>query len=341
MSLLMKEGRPDDRFSWRNSCSEGNEAPASLTLRERSSSVTLCSAVERNYHYSVERNRELIPPDTDMFRVMDGAGDGIPGVFVDQMADRILVSTRGCSIPADLESELRDTGLPVFHKKLEQNQKEAPVQIAGPLLPLQFTALEQGVRFKIDMSAGYSQGIFLDQRDHRRRVREKSAPGMRVLNTFAYTGAFSVYAALGGAQTTTLDLAQPCLDWARENFVLNGIDPSGQYFCKGDARRWLERFARQGRTFHGIILDPPTFSRDDRGKVFRVESHYGELVALARECLEPGGWMLCTSNCRKLSHEEFRRMVARAVPGFRLTHDPMPPDFSGEDYLKRLWVDWK
>lgn len=126
---------------------------------------------------------------------------------------------------------------------------------------------------------------------------------------------------------------------ARENFVLNGIDPSGQYFCKGDARRWLERFSRQGRTFHGIILDPPTFSRDDRGKVFRVESHYGELVALARECLEPGGWMLCTSNCRKLSHEEFRRMVARAVPGFRLTRDPMPPDFSGEDYLKRLWID--
>ena len=120
----MKEGRPDDRFSWRNSCSEGNEAPASLTLRERSSSVTLCSAVERNYHHCVERNRELIPPDTDMFRVMDGAGDGIPGVFVDQMADRILVSTRGCSITADLESELRDTGMPVFHKKLEQNQKE-------------------------------------------------------------------------------------------------------------------------------------------------------------------------------------------------------------------------
>ena len=59
-----------------------------------------------------------------MFRVMDGAGDGIPGVFVDQMADRLLVSTRGCSIPADLESELRDTGMPVFHKKLEQNQKE-------------------------------------------------------------------------------------------------------------------------------------------------------------------------------------------------------------------------
>lgn len=75
--------------------------------------------------------------------------------------------------------------------------------------------------------------------------------------------------------------------------------------------------------------------------MFRVESHYGELVAQARECLEPGGWMLCTSNCRKLSHADFRRMVAEALPGFRLTHDPMPPDFTGEDYLKRLWIDWK
>ena len=104
---------------------------------------------------------------------------------------------------------------------------------------------------------------------------------------------------------------------------------------------WLERFARQGRTFHGIILDPPTFSRDDRGRVFRVESHYGELVSLARKCLERGGWMLCTSNCRKLSHSDFRRMVEAAAPGARLIHDPMPADFTGEDYLKRLWVDWK
>lgn len=67
------------------------------------------------------------------------------------------------------------------------------------------------------------------------------------------------------------------------------MDPAGQYFCKGDVLHWLERFARQGRTFHGIILDPPTFSRDDRGGVFRVESHYGELVSLARKCLERDG----------------------------------------------------
>lgn len=103
---------------------------------------------------------------------------------------------------------------------------------------------------------------------------------------------------------------------------------------------WLERFARQGRTFHGIILDPPTFSRDDRGRVFRWNPITGNLSP-ARKCLERGGWMLCTSNCRKLSHSDFRRMVEAAAPGARLIHDPMPADFTGEDYLKRLWVDWK
>ncbi len=295
--------------------------------------------VSHPYSFYLNYKRSLIPSETDIFRVIDAEGDGYPEVFVDQLGDRVLVSTRDCAIPAKLEHELYNLGVPVFHKRLEQNQKEAPKQIAGPVLPLQFTVKEQGVLFKIDMTAGYSQGIFLDQRDHRRQVRERCRPGMKVLNTFAYTGAFSVYAALGGAQTTTLDLAQPCLEWARENFTLNGIDPATQYFCKGDVRHWLERFAKQGRRFNGIILDPPTFSRDDKGRVFRVEIHYGDLAAQALECLEPGGWMLCTCNCRKLSHEDFKRMVGRAVPGARLTHDPMPPDFTGEDYLKRLWVD--
>ena len=87
----------------------------------------------------MERNRELIPPDTGMFRVMDGAGDGIPGIFVDQMADRLLVSTRGCSIPADLESELRDTGMPVFHKnwnKTRKKRSETSLVFCGGVIPV-------------------------------------------------------------------------------------------------------------------------------------------------------------------------------------------------------------
>lgn len=293
-----------------------------------------------SYQACLSKREEIIPPQTDIFRVIDGIGDGIPDLFIDKLGDRLLVSTRDRAIPNNLVNELKVLDVPVFHKRLEQDQKKAPVQILGPSLPLQFVVHEQGVKFKLDMTAGYSQGIFLDQRDHRQQVRRRALPGTRVLNTFAYTGAFSVYAALGGAISTTLDLARPCLDWARENFSLNGIDPESQYFCKGDTLHWLERFARQGRRFHGIILDPPTFSRDDKGRVFRVESHYDELVALAVNCLEPGGWILCTCNCRKLSHQDFKKMVASATRGARLTHDSMPGDFTGEDYLKRLWVDF-
>ena len=88
------------------------------------------------------------------------------------------------------------------------------------------------------------------------------------------------------------------------------------------------------------MLDPPTFSRDEKGKVFRVESDYGELVSLALACLAPGGWLLCCTNCRKLTDEQFDRQILAASPRrMRLTHSPMPVDFPEEPYLKSVWVE--
>ena len=127
------------------------------------------------------------------------------------------------------------------------------------------------------MQAGYSQGLFLDQRGNRRRVRERVCAGERVLNCFSYTCGFSVAAAMGGAITTSLDLPGPYLDWGKRNFTHNGMDPSDHYFCKGDAMHWLQRFAKQGRRFQGVILDPPTFSRSADG-VFRAGKDYARLV---------------------------------------------------------------
>ncbi|MBR5878222.1 MAG: class I SAM-dependent rRNA methyltransferase, partial [Akkermansia sp.] len=195
-----------------------------------------------------------------------------------------------------------------------------------------------GVNYLMDMGAGYSQGIFLDQRDNRAELRRLCRPGMKVLNTFAYTGAFSVCAALSGAQTTTLDLAQPCLSWCRENMALNDIDPDDHYFCKGDALHWMDRFARQGRRFDIIVLDPPTFSRDEKGHVWRVEKDYDHLVNLAAACLAPHGRILCSTNCRKLTMPAFRRMVSAGIPGAQLVSVPMTFDFDGEDYLKCIWA---
>lgn len=285
----------------------------------------------------IEEKRAGLPARTNAFRVADGKP--WQGVFIDALADRLLISLRDTELPISLGRELEDMGCPVFLKHLDKDNKQAPIQIAGPEAPLRFEIEENGVKFLMDMEAGYSQGIFLDQRDNRKMLQDHCHEGMNLLNTFAYTGAFSVYAALKGTQTTTLDLAQPCLDWCKENMKLNGIDPSEHYFCKGDTLHWLERFAKQGRKFDAIILDPPTFSRDHKGHVWRVERDYGKLVELAMACLAQEGFILCTTNCRKLSPSEFGGMVEDAAPNCRLTSTPMPFDFDGEPYLKCIWIE--
>lgn len=278
----------------------------------------------------------VIPPQTDAYRLCDGTA--WRGVFIDVLADRLLVSLRDTELPAPLAAQLRASGRPVYVKRLDRDVKEAPAFFCGPAVPPRFEIQENGVRYRMDMESGYSQGIFLDQRDNRARVRSLCRPGMTLLNTFSYTGAFSVCAALAGAQTTTLDLAQPCLTWCKENMELNGINPADHFFCKGDTLHWLDRFARQGRRFDAIVLDPPTFSRDEKGRIWRVERDYGRLVAKAAACLAPDGWLLCTTNCRKLNPAAFRRMVGEGIPDARLTSAPMPPDFDGEPYLKCLWA---
>lgn len=279
-----------------------------------------------------------LPPGTDAWRVADGAP--WPGVFIDSLAGRLLVSLRDVELPRALHDELMASGRDVYVKRLEKGDKAAPTALCPPQLPTRFAVQENGVRYMLDMQIGYSQGLFIDQRDNRAELRRRCTPGVTVLNLFAYTGAFSVCAALGGATTTTLDLAQPCLTWCRENMELNGIDPSEHFFCKGDALHWLERFSRQGRRFGGIVLDPPTFSRDAKGHTWRAERDYGELVRAAAACLAPGGWMLCTTNCRKLSPAAFRALVQSGAPlGAKLCASPMSFDFDGEQYLKTLWIN--
>ena len=285
------------------------------------------------------RRADLLTAETNAVRLIDGAGDGLPGIILETFAGRLLLSTTDGRVPPEMKRWLSGRDASCYVKRLDQHQKESPQQLCGPEVDEPFLIRENGLQFEISFQSGYSQGIFLDQRDNRAETRRRMRPGLRLLNTFAYTGAFSVAAAAAGAETTTLDLSQPYLDWAKRNLSHNGIDPAAHHFCKGDTFHWLRRFAKQGRRFDAIVLDPPTFSRDEKGKVFRVEKDLGELAALAAAVLAPDGWLLCCTNFRGMTPHDFERLATSRLPRpMQARHAPMPDDFTDAPYLKSLWL---
>jgi 23S rRNA (cytosine1962-C5)-methyltransferase len=287
--------------------------------------------------------KPIISTDTNAFRLFDGEGDGAADVVVDSYDGHWVVSRKMGGCPQWL---LGAGAKSVWLKLLEQGDKAAPDLIEGEAPEMPFLVRENGVNFEIDLAAGYSQGIFLDQRLNRRRVAElvREAGGGTVLNTFAYTCGFSAVAAAAGATTTSIDLSGNYLEWGKRNLAANDCDPAEHYFVKGDVQEWLRQFAKKGRKFDGVVLDPPTFSRIKGGRgVFRVEKNYAVLVELAAAVCATGGWILCCTNHRGLEPWRFESMVREGLrqaghENAEIEPTEMPPEFSGDQYLKSLWV---
>ena len=291
---------------------------------------------------------------TDAVRLLDGAGDGpeFADLVIDDFAGRWLVqSVRPGQAPPEWLRGAMPAARAVYWKRLDVREKGAPQPWHGERIDAPFEITENGLRYRIDFAVGYSQGIFLDQRDNRAALRtfcaERRTAAPSVLNCFAYTCAFSVAAAAAGAHTTSVDLSKAALDWGKVNFELNALscaNTDGQEFYAGDVFEFLRRFAKKGRRFAAVVLDPPTFSRDRAGHVFRVERDYGRLVHLAAPLVAPGGTLLCCTNQRSLSGAGFQHQLsagltsADASARWRRRHAPKPADFPGDPYLQSTWL---
>jgi 23S rRNA (cytosine1962-C5)-methyltransferase len=232
----------------------------------------------------------------------------------------------------------------------------SPQLVLGEPAPERFEILENGIRFEMSFNEGYSVGLFLDQRDNRRRFLTSHIAGdfpqlpsasFQLLNCFAYTCGFSVCAAKNGARTTSLDLSKKYLEWGKRNFALNGLDPAAHDFIYGDTFDWLRRLAKKGRAFDAIVLDPPTFSQSKEHGTFRAEKNYGQLVTAALPVLKSGGVLLASTNAAEFPPEKFLAEVASAVRTanrkmLKQHYVPQPPDFpvSREEpaYLKTAWL---
>ena len=285
---------------------------------------------------AIRRRAAWKDADSNAWRLVDGSGDGLPGIWLDDFAGRWLLSTDAPKLLLDPSLGFRS----LYHKVLRKSEREAPAFFAGEPITSRFEIVEDKIRYWIDFQTGYSQGLFLDQRSNRARVRSL-APGNSILNTFAYTCGFGVAAAFGGAQTVNVDLSRHFLAWGSSNYELNQIDPDQHEFYADDVFDRLRFFTRKQRAFDLVILDPPTFSRNRDGKIFRAADHFGQLVSAGLGCVKPGGRLLCCNNSHQLSAPAFRGQIQQGLAGrvARINASEPPPDFPGSTHLKTFWIE--
>lgn len=163
-----------------------------------------------------------------------------------------------------------------------------------------WTAKENGILYELRTDSGLSPGLFLDQRENRLWV-QNHAEDRRVLNLFSYTSGFSVVSALAGAQEVcTVDVSQNFIDWSKQNFTLNGLDPEQEKyeFWVQDCLLFLKGTIRRKRKFGLIICDPPSFGRSKSG-VFSISKSFDELLINCLYCLEKNGLLLFCTNYEK------------------------------------------
>jgi 23S rRNA (cytosine1962-C5)-methyltransferase len=224
----------------------------------------------------------------------------------------------------------------------KNEEREPPGLIFGdPHGNLQTIATERHLKFGIDFGAGYSAGLFVDQRENRRYVRH-IAP-KRILNCFAYTCSFSVCAACTGATTINVDLSKKSLARGRENFALNSLPTIDHRFIADDVMAVLPRLARKGEKFDMIVLDPPTFSRSPGGKTFHVQNDFEKLLVSALDLAERDSRILVSTNCSTLREHALEVMARYGLKTARRAgtfhRQPPLPDFpAGGGGASSIWL---
>jgi len=271
------------------------------------------------------------------YRLMNGAGDLVPGVIVDVYgAFAVAAALSSALVPvattiADAllaRGEVR--GVIVKHRGRGRVTGPVPMDVRGEAPPERLVVREGAWSFEVHLAAGVNVGLFTDMRDER-PVVARLARGRRVLNLFAYTGAFSVAALAGGAShVTSVDLSDGVLAWSRDHLTLNGLDAARHTTVAADVAPFLAAAGERGETFDVVLIDPPSYSAA-RGAGFAIDRDYPALIAAACRVLAPGGDLWLASNTRGFS---LTGAVQAAVPATRrprLVHaGGLPADYPTE-----------
>jgi 23S rRNA (cytosine1962-C5)-methyltransferase len=306
------------------------------------------------------------------YRWLFGEGDGLPGLTVDRYGDYATLQCYSDGV-ATLSSWLAQVlrahdlglrGVIARHRRPGPEEDREPgeggareggrdrpsspaglVALSGEAPTGDLVVTEHGLRFYADLHSGQKTGLFLDQRENRRFVEGLSA-GRRVLNCFAYTGAFGLYALRGGARSViSADIGKGLAEVAAANIALNRVlDGARHRFVTADCFELLAAYRDEERRFDMVILDPPSFAKSKANRYAAIRA-YTKLNALALHCVAEGGLLASASCTSQVGPEAFKEMLASAAAqtGRRLqiVHEagqpldhPVPAQFPEGRYLK-------
>lgn len=309
--------------------------------------------------------RRPIGPDTTAFRWLHGENDDVPGIRLDVWGDELTLTLDAAGLLALVDPLVEQVhalwprvggGRPLAAVWLDW--RPAPGEEAGVARAprglrwgedrgLDVEVLELGLRYRVRPREGFDAGLYGDMRALRDWMSYHWG-GRRVLNTFAFTGAFSVSAAAHGArEVTSVDLSAGSLERLADNLRLNGIDPDLHPRWDSDVFRALDRYRRKEERFDVVIADPPSFAHGPDGP-WSAGRDFPRLIAAALRVLRPGGWLIAATNNGSVSPKAFQEQIqdgaVRAGRRLRLLHQACPPldfpaalAFPEARYLK-AWV---
>lgn len=275
----------------------------------------------RLYHHDIPE----IPLSVDLYRCTEGT-HAVVAIFDQPHLDEAWEDRMASAIAEVLQLDLarihlkrrqRQTGLSQY-ERLDATERRHLVQ-------------EDGLNFLVNFDDYLDTGLFLDHRLVRREVREQ-AKGKRVLNLFAYTGAFSVHAAKGGADwVTTIDMSRTYIEWAKDNYRVNDLPFAHADFIQADVLAWLD--APPQAYWDIAIVDPPTFSNSKRMRqVFDIQRDHPWLLHAVYARMRPGGVVYFSTNHRRFRPAE-DAFVGHTV---EITEPTMPEDFRNTR-IHRAW----
>ncbi|OXS74686.1 class I SAM-dependent rRNA methyltransferase [Domibacillus enclensis] len=290
---------------------------------------------------AAQKRKELMAdPDTTAFRFFNGEGDGLGGLIIDYYDGFYVIhwySEGIYSFQKEILAAMRDTlSFKGIYEKKRFDQKGQYIEdddfVEGERGDFPMLVKENGVNFAVDLNDGAMTGVFLDQREVRKAIRERYSRNAEMLNMFSYTGAFSVCAALGGAlKTTSVDVANRSKPKTIQQFEANGLDPSAHEMIVEDVFHYFKYAARKERTFDLVVVDPPSFAKTKK-RTFSAAKDYTKLLKETIDLTKNGGVIVASTNSSAVSVKSFKQFIKTACKekgvGYDiLEHYSLPEDF--------------